>query len=68
MSNQTNKVIKDMNNKVVGTIRTHGNVTRLTDVNNRTVGTYNNKTNVTYNGGNGGKAIGQGDQLIKIRL
>lgn len=61
----SNKVIKDMNNKTVGTIRTQGNVTRLTDVNNRTVGTYNSKTNVTYTGG---KPIGQGDQLLRIRL
>lgn len=54
-----------MNNKTVGTLRTQGNVTRLTDVNNRTVGTYNSKTNVTYSGG---KPIGQGDQLLRIRL
>lgn len=58
-------IIKDINNKTVGVVRTQGNITRMTDVNNRTVGTYNSKTNVTYSGG---RAIGQGDQLIRVIL
>ena len=65
MSNNKPVVIKDMNNRTVATLRTQGSITRITDNNNRTMGTYNSQTNVTYSGG---KAIGQGNQLLRIKF
>jgi hypothetical protein len=58
-------IIKDLDNRTRGMIRTQGTVVRLTNANNRTVGTYNSATNVTYAGG---KPIGLGNQLLRIRL
>ena len=57
--------IKDIQNRTLGVIRTQGSVTRLTDTSNRTLGTYNSQTNVTYSGG---KAVGQGNQLLRIKI
>ena len=64
MSNKPT-TIKDIQNRTLGVIRTQGSVTRLTDTSNRTLGTYNSQTNVTYSGG---KAIGQGNQLLRIKI
>jgi len=64
MSNKPT-TIKDIQNQTLGVIRTQGSVTRLTDTSNRTLGTYNSQTNVTYSGG---KAVGQGNQLLRIKI
>lgn len=64
MSNKPTQ-IKDIQNRTLGVLRTQGTVTRLTDTSNRTVGTYNSQTNVTYSNG---KSIGQGNQLLRIKI
>jgi hypothetical protein len=65
MNHKQPSVIKDMDNRTLGTIRTQGTVVRLTNANNHTVATYNSATNVTYAGG---KPIGLGNQLLRVRL
>lgn len=56
------KIIKDTQNKLIGTVKTQGTVTRLTDKYNRTIATYNSKTDTTVSNG---KAVGRGNQLIR---
>jgi len=55
-------VIKDIQNRIIGTTQVQGTITRLNDRLNRTYATYNSKTNTTVSGG---KAIGFGNQLLR---
>lgn len=56
--------IKDNNNRTIASVQTQGNITRLNDSNNRTIATYNSKTDTTVSNG---KAIGRGDQLLRVK-
>lgn len=58
--------IKDNNNRIIGSVATQHNITRLYNSNNSTIATYNSKTNVTANRDN--KSIGTGNQLLRVRL
>lgn len=66
MSNN-NTVIKDMQNRTIGSIKEQGTVTRLNDRYNRTVATYNKSTDTTVDTRTG-QAIGRGNQLLRVKI
>jgi hypothetical protein len=66
MSNN-NTVIKDMQNRTIGSIKEQGTVTRLNDRDNRTVATYNRSTDTTVNTRTG-QAVGRGNQLLRVKI